>query len=107
MVFARSTQTGRQWTAKTKGGQTMATFRFIVHFDANKPTPVWITSPTAAPYHAPPEEISLITFTLDNAISSGAEFPTNPIQWVVDHKPVALPPWFAMHRLDAGYFSLW
>jgi hypothetical protein len=85
----------------------MATFRFNVSFDATKPTPVSVTPilPTAPPYHAPPEEISLITFTLDN--SSGAEFPTNPIQWLVGNEPVALPPWFAMHRRDAGYFSLW
>ncbi len=87
----------------------MATLRFIVHFDATKPTPVSVTPipPITHPYHAPPEEITLITFTLDDVRNSGAVFPTNPIQWLVDEEPVALPPWFAMHRRDDGYFSLW
>lgn len=87
----------------------MATFRFTVCFDATKPTPVSVKpiQPTTCPYHAPPDEISLITFTLDDPNNSGAEFPTNPIQWLVNDEPVALPPWFAMHRHDAGFFSLW
>jgi hypothetical protein len=84
----------------------MATFRLIVNFDTTKPTPVWVTPPTSLPVNTP-EGLNLITFTLNDASNSGAEFPTNPIQWLMDDEPVALPPWFAMHRRDAGYFSLW
>ena len=49
--------------------------------------------------------LSLITFSLDNL--SGAEFATDPIQWLQDGEPAALPPWFVLHRHDAWHFALW
>jgi hypothetical protein len=79
-------------------------FRFEVFFNPeSKAVTIPGLSPSS-PLHAP-EGISLITFALDN--SSGAEFATNPIQWLQDGEPAALPPWILVHRHDARHLGLW
>ena len=82
----------------------MDIFRFDVFFDQENQK---VTIPglnQSNPLHAP-EGLSLITFTLDNL--SGAEFATNPIQWLQNGEPAALPPWILVHRHDAWHLALW
>jgi hypothetical protein len=81
----------------------MNTYRFNVSFDAAADPSKAVTI-TPRKVQVAPEEVSLITFTLD---CSGAKFPSTPIQWLHDQEPVDLPAWFVMHRHSPRYFALW
>jgi hypothetical protein len=85
--------------------KTMDIFRFNVFFHSTS-TAVTVSGieGSSFPVHAP-QGLSLITFALDNL--SGAQFATNPIQWLQDGEPTPLPPWFVVHRHDAWHFALW
>jgi hypothetical protein len=93
----------------------MQMYNFNVSFDAqtHEVTIEGVSSEglqPSFPIHAP-QGISLITFTLVG--SSGALFPSSPIQWLrqLDDLetcvPTALPPWFVMHWHDDTHFALW
>lgn len=79
----------------------MNTFRFNVSFDPES------KAVTIAPnrVQVSAEEVNLIIFTLTG--STGAKFPSTPIQWVKDHEPVDLPLWLVMHRHGDTHFALW
>lgn len=81
----------------------MATYRFNVSFDLTQPNPVSITPSNV---QVPPDEISLITFTLSD--STDAKFTSTPVQWQdATGQPTDLPPWFVMHRHGDKHFALW
>ncbi len=67
-------------------------------------------APAPFPISLPGQDISLITFTLDEASTdAGATFPSYPMQWfdVTSEEPVMPPPWFLCHQVNSSNFSLW
>jgi hypothetical protein len=86
----------------------MATYGFKVKFDVTADPPLTITPKNV---QVAPDELSLITFTLDGESTQDARFPSTPVQWMnappPHGLPVDLPPWFVMHRHSDVFFALW